>query len=209
MLRIVHVLRVALELVLSPLDRLPAWLSLAVVAVATALLMIVAVKRVSPQRLIVRARDRMAAAIYEMRLFLDSPGRLLRAQGGSSGWLVVYLLALLPSMLALAPALGLLYLHLEVRHGLAPIAVPATVVMRIALADGVDGDAMRISPDPGASLTAPLVYAADEATVYARLRIHRDLACTTSRWRRAATSPPSGSSPARPRLSWRRSDAAG
>jgi hypothetical protein len=170
-LHIVHALRVALESVLSLLDRLPAWLSLAVVAIATALLMIVAIKLVSPQRLIARARDQMAAAIYEMRLFLDNPGRLVRAQGRLLAWLVVYLLALLPSMLALAPPLGLLYLHLEVRHGLAPIAVPATVVMRIELADGVDGDMVQVSPDPGASLTAPLVYAADEATVYARLRI--------------------------------------
>ena len=164
-------LRTPVEWALRPLDLLPPILSLTVIGLVTALLMLVVVKRASPQALIQKARDRMAGAIYEMRLFLDAPGRVLRAQGRLIGWMVVYLVALLPALLVLGPPLALLYLHLEPRHGIAPIEAPATVVLRVGLAAGTDGDAVQIDTPAGVERTAPLVYAADEPAVYARLRI--------------------------------------
>lgn len=156
---------------LQPLDALPRHLSLAVVAALTAWLMLVVVGHVSPQRLVRRARDRMAAAIYEMRLFLDAPGRVLAAQGRLLAWTAVYLAALAPAALVLAPPLGLLYLHLEPRHGLAPIEAPATLVARIALAPDADGRAVRVDCDDGLELTAPLLHAEDEQALYARLAV--------------------------------------
>jgi len=172
--QVARIVRTAVEWIVRPLDALPPWLSLTVIAVLTALLMLVVVKRTSPQRLIQRARDRMAASIYEMRLFLDAPGRVLRAQGRLIVWMGVYLLTLLPSLVVLGPPLGLAYLHLETRHGLAPIEAPATIVMRVGLAEGHDGDAVEVVPaGDGVAVTAPLVYAADEQAVYARLRVAR------------------------------------
>lgn len=160
---------------LWPLEALPPLVALSVVSAVTALAMLAIVKRVSPQRLIARARDRMAACIYEMRLFLDAPGRVLRAQARLLGWTAVYLAALLPAALVLTPPLGLLYLHLETRHGLAPLPAPSTVVMRVELAAGHERTEVAIRPPPGGqvSVTAPLVRAPDEPAVYARLAIAR------------------------------------
>ena len=158
---------------LLPLDALPRHLSLAIVAAVTAWLMLVVVRHVSPQRLVRRARDQMAAAIYEMRLFLDAPRRVLVAQGRLLAWTGVYLAALAPAALVLAPPLGLLYLHLEPRHGLAPIEAPSTVVARIDLAPDVDGRAAAVDCDDGLELTAPILYAADEQALYARVAVRR------------------------------------
>jgi hypothetical protein len=152
---------------------LPRHLSLALVAAITAWIMLAVVRRASPQRLVQRARDRMAAAIYEMRLFLDAPGRVLAAQGRLLAWIAVYLASLVPAALLLTPPLGLLYLHLEPRHGLAPLAAPATLVARIDLAPGIDGRAVTVSADDGLAITAPILYAEDQQALHVRLAVRR------------------------------------
>ena len=58
------------------------------------------------------ARAQMASAIFEMRLYLDHPVQLLRAQGRLVGWSVLYVAFLLPSMVVLAVPLGLLFVPL-------------------------------------------------------------------------------------------------
>jgi hypothetical protein len=168
---VIHALRWSIEMLVRALDWLPALMSLGLVSSLTALLMLVVVRIASPQKLIARARDRMAACIYEMRLFLDAPGRVLRAQGRLFGWTAVYLVGLLPAALAATPVLALLYLHLETRHGLAPLPAPSTVVLRIELADGAKRLPVTVRPVGAVKVTAPLVRAEDEAAVYARLAI--------------------------------------
>ena len=135
--------------------------------------MLAVVRRASPQRLVQRAKGRMAASIYEMRLFLDAPGRVLAAQGRLFAWTAVYLASLVPAALLLSPPLALLFLHLEPRHGLAPIAAPATVVARIELAPGVDGRAIDVGCDDALAITAPTLYAEDEQALYVRLAVRR------------------------------------
>ncbi len=168
---IVHALRQVCAALLGPLDSLPPAVALSAVAAATALVMLAVVKLVSPQRLIARARDRMAACIYEMRLFLDTPGRVLAAQARLLGWTAIYLAALLPAALVLTPPLGLLYLHLEARHGLAPLSAPATVILRIELAPGMARAEVTVRATGPVRVTAPLVRAPDEPAAYARLAI--------------------------------------
>lgn len=170
---ILHAVRWACRAALWPLEALPPVLALSAVSAVTALAMLLIVKRVSPQSHIARARDRMAACIYEMRLFLDAPGRVLRAQARLLGWTAIYLAALLPAALVMTPPLGLLYLHLETRHGLAPLPAPSTAVLRVELEPGHEGDEITIRPPPGGQVrvTAPLLRARDERAVYARLAI--------------------------------------
>lgn len=166
---VAHAVRWVAELVVRVFDLLPPLASLTALAVITALLMLIVIRATSPQRLVQKSRDRMAAAIYEMRLFLDAPRTLLAAQARMIGWMTIYLAALLPSLIALAAPLGLLYLHLEVRHGLAPIPVPSTVVLAIELADGVDPRDVAVDPGAGVRVTAPPV--ATDGELYVRLHI--------------------------------------
>jgi hypothetical protein len=171
---VVYRLRWLIDCFLRILDPLPALLSLTILAILTAWIMVVAIARVSPQRQLARARDQMAASIYEMRLFLDAPRRVLAAQARLIGWTVAYILCMVPSALVLAIPLGLLFLQLDIRHGVAPIKAPATLVAHIALAPGVDGRTVTLTSDDAAiETTAPLLFADDEPAVYARLRVAR------------------------------------
>ena len=168
---VVHAVRWVVEAALRGLDPFAPAVSLALIAVVTALGMLVVVRRTSPQRAIARTRARMAASIYEMRLYLDHPLQLLRAQGRLLGWTGAYLACLLPALLVLGPPLGLLYLHLETRHGLAPLDAPSTVVVRVELGDGVSTRGVAVEATGAVAVTAPLVRADDEGAVYARIAI--------------------------------------
>lgn len=171
---VVYRLRWLIDGVLRLFDPLPALLSLTIVAVMTAWVMVLVIARVSPQRQLGRSRDQMAAAIYEMRLFLDAPLRVLAAQARLIGWMVAYIACMLPAALVLALPLGLVFLQLEIRHGQAPIAAPATIVARIELAPGVAGREVTVgSDDNEVEATAPLVFAEDEPAVYARLLVKK------------------------------------
>jgi hypothetical protein len=167
---IIHGLHSFVEALLRPLDALVPWVSLAIIAVPTAVLVLVIVRRTSPQRRVARARAQMAAAIFEMRLYLDHPRQLLRAQARLVLWSVAYVLYLVPSLLVMAGPLGLLYLHLEIRHGVAPFSAPETTVVRIEVADGVSLRDIALESPPSLAVTAR-VHAEDERALYARIAI--------------------------------------
>lgn len=170
--RVAHGVAWAVEAVLWPFDHLPPLLALTLLGALTALFMLAVIKRVAPQAPMSRARDRMAACIYEMRLFLDEPRRVLSSQGRLLGWTGLYLACLLPAALTLFAPLGLLFVHLESHYGLAPLAAHTTVVVRVGLGDDTDGREVEVAPaDPGVKITAPLLYARDEQALYARVLV--------------------------------------
>lgn len=167
---LVHAPRWLVETLLRPLDLLVPWASLTIIAVVTAVVMLVVIRRTSPQARIRHARAQMAGAIFEMRLYLDHPLQLLRAQGRLFVWTVIYVGYLLPSMAVLLAPLGILYLHLEVRHGVAPLPGPTQVVMRIEVADHVVLRDLVVEPKGAVEVTGRL-HAEDENALYVRLAI--------------------------------------
>lgn len=167
---VVRLIGWCVEALLRPLDALAPWASLAIVATITSMLMLVVIRWTSPQKRIRRARSQMAAALYEMRLFLDHPLQLLRAQARLFCWTIAYLLFLVPSLVVLAAPLGLLYVHLEVRHGLAPLTTPSTAVVRIEVAPGIRTRDVAISVAQPLAVTAR-VHADDEHALYARVAV--------------------------------------
>lgn len=167
---LVHGLHWIVEALLRPLDGLVPWVSLAIIAVPTAAVILVVVRRTSPQKLVGTARSRMGAAIFEMRLYLDHPLQLLAAQGRLIVWSIIYVGCLLPSLLVMAGPLGLFYIHLEIRHGVAPMPAPGTAVARIEVADGVVLRDLAIDAPAPLAVTAR-VHAEDEHAVYARIAV--------------------------------------
>lgn len=163
-------LRWLAEAVLRPLDGLAPWAQLAVVAAITAVIVLVVVRHTSPQRTIARARAQMAAALLETRLYLDHPARMLATQVRLVAWTATYVACMLPSLAVLALPLGLLYVPLDLRHGLAPLPAPGTAIMRIELGAGVAPRDVAIEPGAGVAVTAR-VHADDERAIYARLAI--------------------------------------
>ncbi len=170
---ILYNVRAGLELLLWPLDQLPDWLALSLVAVLSGAGMLWVFGKTTPQRLVGLSRDRMTAAIYEMRLFLDSPRRVLSSVGRMLTWTGAYFATMLPAFIVLALPTGLLLLHLESRYGLDPLPLNEPVVVQIDLAEGADGAALeaRVEPPGALRLTAPPVYVAEEGRVYLRLEV--------------------------------------
>lgn len=166
-----HIVRQAFEGLLWPFDLLPDLLSLTLLSIITGVVLLWLVGKTTPQRLVEKARNKMTAAIYEIRLYLDSPGRVFRCQGRLLGWSFIYVGVMMPALVAAALPLGLLYLHLETRFGLDPLARGEQVVLRVDLNDGVDGYQVVAEPQDGAESTAPPVFDEEENVVYLRYAI--------------------------------------
>lgn len=150
--------------------------SLTLMSVVTGALMLWIVGLTTPQKRLERARSQLAAAVYEMRLYIDSPRRIFAAQGRLFGWFLAYMALLLPAFIVLTIPLGVFLLHLETRHGLAPLVVAQPVVVRIDLADvaGLDGYAVNAAPATerdAVRVTAPALYLEAERRVYVRVQI--------------------------------------
>lgn len=169
---LVYWVRRAVELFLAPFDLLPDPWGLIAVSVVTGVIMVVVVGKVTPQERIRRCRSRMAAAVYEIRLFLDSPRRVFTAQGQLLWASLGYTVFLLPALVVLTVPLGILYLHLDARHGLEPLEPGRAVVVTVTLDDDFDGYAV----EPGAlpdqvEITAPPVVDRERGEVHLRLEV--------------------------------------
>jgi len=167
-----HWLRAGVELLLYPFDLLSRFWGLTAIAVLTALVMVLIVGRATPQERIRRARARISGAIYEIRLFLDSPLRVFSAQGALLRYSLYYVALLLPAFVVMAPLLGLLYLHLEVRYGLEPLEPGEQTVVGVTVDPEVDGYAVVPGDLPeGLAVTAPPVFVEAEHRVFLRVDV--------------------------------------
>lgn len=162
---------VGTEWILSPLDYLGSTIALVIVTVVTGGVALWVVKITTNQKTLVRARQRMAAAIYEMRLYLDEPLRVARAQVRLVVWSFLYTAQTLPGLLILSVPLGLVYLHLELRHGYAPHEVGDRVLLVVQLTDPSSASGSRLELDDGLALDSGPVVAEREGRLYYRLRV--------------------------------------
>jgi hypothetical protein len=145
----------ATELLLAPLDRLPAWLELLVVSVLTGVIALLAVKYTTDQKKLERARDLMTSTIYEMRLFMDSPRRVLAAQRRLLLHSFGYVGRTLPALALLMLPLTLLFLHLELRFSYR--AAPPRALVQVEVEEGASAADVRIDPRGRAAVLGPVV----------------------------------------------------
>jgi hypothetical protein len=171
---LIHGVRSAIEYGLVPFDALPPFWALTLLSAVSGAFMLWVVGKTTPQRRVEVARARMASAIYEMRLFLDSPVRIVRSQARMLGWSFAYIGFMLPAFVILSLPLGLLALHMEVRYGQAALPAGVPVVVTVTMEPGRDlaGVAPGELP-PGVRVTAPPLRVADEGRVYLRALIER------------------------------------
>ncbi len=153
------------ELLLFPVDGLPEGVALAIVSVVTGVLALYVVKWTTDQARLAQARDQLASALLEVRLFLDSPRRVWKAQGRVVAWTARYMVRATPALLVMIVPFTLLFLHLYVRHELAPLPVGEDVLVKL---EG-DIDDLALTTPPGVEQTAPLFRGVASAW-YARVR---------------------------------------
>jgi hypothetical protein len=169
---VVHGLREVVARLCTPLDWVSPLVGLTLFSIASGALMLWVVGKTTPQRWLRRSRDQMIASVYEVRLYLDSPRRMLAAQGRLLVFSMAYTACLLPAFVALGPPLLLLYAPLELRYGVAPLATGEPALVKVTLAPGAPGEALRAeAATAGLRVTAPPVLVEDERRAYLRLAV--------------------------------------
>jgi hypothetical protein len=145
-----------LELGLTPFDRLAEGWALTALSVLTGAALLILVRFTTPQQKVERARDRMMSAVYETRLFLDDPRRLLVAQARLFGWGLAYVASVLPALVLMALPGLVLYRHLDARFGHEPLPVRTPIVLEVDLSEGTNPSAVELSVPQGVDVTAPI-----------------------------------------------------
>lgn len=165
---IVHILRLGMDKFLTPFDWLGPFWGLTLLSLLSGIGMLWVVGKTTPQSLVERSRNKMDSAIYEIRLFIDSPKRVLISLGRLISNSLLYIAYMMPAFVILALPLTFMYLGLETRHGMEPIPVDQPFVVSVDLADGVDGSTLTPTTSEGLEITAPPLYVPSEQAVYLR-----------------------------------------
>lgn len=160
----------ASDYVLRPLDLVSARIGLVCFSVASGAGLLWLFGKFSNQKMLARTRDRISAAIYEVRLFIDSPRRIVSAQARILYWSLRYVLLTIPPISIIAIPLGLLWPHLEARYGLQPLPTDRPVLLRVVQTEAAESLPSLRVPD-GVELTAPPLHIHGEKQTYFRLRL--------------------------------------
>ena len=153
-----QLLYAAADLVLAPFLALPYWAGVTALSVVLGALLLLMFRALTPQARIARVRDRMTAAVYEMRLWIDSPRQVLRAQGRLLGLTLTYLALATPALIIAAGPVGLLCLRADEAWSVRPLAPGETALVRLS-------DASAKPELQGAVIDSPWVRGPAEAWV--------------------------------------------
>jgi hypothetical protein len=150
----------AFDVLLTPLAALPRILSLALVALATAVAMLLAFRTTSDQRRLTSVKRSIHAGFFEIRLFADDVPTLLRAQLEMLRHTVTYLrLSLVPALWMILP-LTLIVSHLEFHFGYGGLTPGTSALVTATFRGGAAPDSgtpggqseRELSENPGAIL---------------------------------------------------------
>ena len=146
-------MRLAMDLVMAPLQGLSPSISLLLLSAAMGLLFLLVFRLTSNQAAIGRLRKRMAAHLLEFRLFQHSLGIQWSALSRMLLANVIYLrYAGRPLLLMLVP-LSLVLVHLNQWYGYQPLKPEQTALVALKLAEeGVDPSKVRLETGDGLAL---------------------------------------------------------
>ena len=133
-------------------------------------------RRLSDQAKVGAAKRQIKASLYEMRLFVDEPGVLLRAQKRLLGANLRYLVLMLPPLLVVAGPLFLMMSVLEAVYGYGPLHSGEAATVTAYLAPSVDlrTASPALAGTPDIAVETPGVRLPAERRVYWRIRPTRD-----------------------------------
>ena len=149
------VLRPAFELALSPFRDLSPILGLVVVSLLTAIAMLVIFKRTSNQDGIAAVKRRIHASLFEIRLFNDDLGAILRAQMEILRHNLTYLRLSAAPMLWTLPPLILVIAQLQFHYGYQGLEVGKSTLLKVELQTAGDDASWQEAPRPSLSLQTP------------------------------------------------------
>ena len=149
---------------------LPSFVVLAVFAVLTAVISLLAVRWTSDQKAIRRVKDLMGAHVLEVRLFPDQLSVVLRAYLTLFGNTLLYLRYALVPLLVLSVPLLILFAQLEAYFGRAPVEPGHDFLVRATFqtVDSLADPVLRLPP--GLVQSAPPVHIPSEREVDWRVK---------------------------------------
>jgi len=126
---VIGIFRMIMEGILTPFDYLGPFWGLTLLSILSGAGLLWVVGKTTPQKRVEKSRNQMDSAIYEIRLFIDSPKRvgisLVRLMTNS----VLYVAYMMPAFVILALPMALMILGLETRHGMEPVSVDKAIVV--------------------------------------------------------------------------------
>jgi len=135
--------------VLSPLSGHPAMWSLVPLSVLMGIAMLWVFRRTSNPEGITRAKARVMAHLYELRLFPDEPVLIWKAQWGLLKANARYAGMMLIPVAVMALPMALLFSELECFYGYRPLEPGREAILTIQLKTAPDGAAPLIRPPDG------------------------------------------------------------
>ena len=147
------------DALLGPLAPLPVFLGLSIVSLATAILILLAVRGVSDQAALAAVKRQIQADLFEIRLFREDLRSMLRAELDILRHNAVYLRLSLVPMLWLAVPLVLVVAQLEARFGYSgiPIGQPVAVTTQLKTA-GAGSPLATLQTPAGIQIETPAIW---------------------------------------------------
>ncbi len=139
---------------------LPPLVGLTVVSLLTGIAMLLVFRATSDQKGIAAVKRRIAAGIFEIRLFNDDPRSILRAQADILRHSVAYLgLNLVPMLWIIVP-LVLVIIQLQFHYGYAGLEPGGTALVKVKLHSASASAAPDVSleADSGIEVESPLLW---------------------------------------------------
>ena len=167
-------LRPLFDGLLYPFRDLPPIVGLSVVSLLTAVGMLLVFKRTSNQEALEAVKRRIHACLFEIRLFNDDLGAILRAQLEILRHNLTYLRYSTAPMLWTLPPLVLMIAQLQFHYGYEGLQVGRDTLVKVRLAGDTAPDAPRpdiaISAPPGLVVDEPAVWIPSEGEMDWRMR---------------------------------------
>ena len=172
------VLRAVIGGLLKPFQGMSPWVGLLVVSILTAVPMLLVFRATSNQAALAAVKKRIHAGLFEIRLFNDDLGAILRAQLSILRANAGYVWHSLPPMLFILPPLVLIFAQLQFHYGYRGLEVEEPVLLEATLAEGAVADgaakpALRLEVPDGLRLETPALWAASENRFSWRLAAER------------------------------------
>ncbi len=160
------------DLILLPFRDPSPWFGMTAVSLLTALLMLEVYKLTSNQAAIRRAKDRIKAHLYEMRLYKDNMRVTLAAQGAMIKANLAYMAANLKPLAVMIVPLVLILAQLSLWFDRATLRPGEETLVKAGLEETADPVTLDLTLEapPGLEITAPAVRIPDEHEVVWRVK---------------------------------------
>src|SRR6266496_1781750 len=128
-----QVVTAAFDLLHAPLDAWPPWVGITIIALVSAVGMLIVFRLTSRQRDLAAVKRAIQADLFEIRLFNDDLRAVFRAQGAAFAHSATYLRLSLPPTLWLAIPVSLLMLQMEFHYGYAGLTPGRPALVTVSL----------------------------------------------------------------------------